>query len=49
MGDINVQAILEKIGGGGHLTFAGAQIAGISVQDAKKTLLESIDEYYGKE
>ena len=49
MGDINVQAILEKIGGGGHLTFAGAQIAGISVQDAKKTFLESIDEYYGKE
>lgn len=49
MGDINVQAILEKIGGGGHLTFAGAQIAGVSIEDAKETLLNSIDEYYGVE
>lgn len=49
MGDINVQAILEKIGGGGHLTFAGAQIAGVTVEEAKETLLASIDEYYGKD
>lgn len=49
MGDINVQAILETIGGGGHLTFAGAQIAGISLEDAKEKLLASIDDYYGKE
>ncbi len=48
MGDINVQAILEKIGGGGHLTFAGAQIAGISLEEAKKRLLDSIDEYFGE-
>lgn len=46
MGDINVQTILEKIGGGGHLTFAGAQIAGISIDDAKKKLLDSINEYF---
>ena len=46
MGDINVQAILEKIGGGGHLTFAGAQIAGISMEKAKKKLLDSINEYF---
>lgn len=49
MGDINVQAILETIGGGGHLTFAGAQIAGITLEEARVKLLESIDEYYGKE
>lgn len=49
MGDINVQAILETIGGGGHLTFAGAQIAGVTIEEAKKRLLESIEEYYGKE
>lgn len=49
MGDINVQQILEKIGGGGHLTFAGAQIAGISIEDAKGKLLDSIQEYFGKE
>lgn len=46
MGDINVQTILEKIGGGGHLTFAGAQIAGVSIEDAKKKLLDSINEYF---
>ena len=46
MGDINVQAILEKIGGGGHLTFAGAQIAGISMEKAKKKLLDSINQYF---
>ena len=45
MGDINVQTILEKIGGGGHLTFAGAQIAGISLEKAKGKLLESIEAY----
>lgn len=49
MGDINVQSILEKIGGGGHLTFAGAQIAGVSVEEAKAILISSIDEYYGKD
>ena len=48
MGDINVQAILEKIGGGGHLTFAGAQIAGSTLEEAKEKLLESIDEYLSK-
>lgn len=45
MGDINVQTILEKIGGGGHLTFAGAQIAGISLDEAKARLLDSIETY----
>lgn len=49
MGDINVQSILEKIGGGGHLTFAGAQIAGVTIEEAKGILLNSIDEYFGKE
>ena len=49
MGDINVQSILEKIGGGGHLTFAGAQIAGVTIEEAKNTLINSIDEYFGKE
>lgn len=46
MGDINVQAILEKIGGGGHLTFAGAQIAGISINEARDRLLSAIEEYF---
>lgn len=45
MGDINVQVILEKIGGGGHLTFAGAQIAGITIEEAKETLKKYVKEY----
>ncbi len=49
MGDINVQLILEKMGGGGHLTFAGAQIAGVTIEEAKQKLLDSINNYYGKE
>lgn len=48
MGDINVQTILEKIGGGGHLTFAGAQIAGTTLEEAKQKLLDSIEEYLSK-
>ena len=49
MGDINVQAILEKLGGGGHLTFAGAQMAGVTVEEAKEKLLNIIEEYSIKE
>lgn len=49
MGDINVQAILEKVGGGGHLTFAGAQLAGITIDEAKEKLIQSINEYFGTE
>lgn len=49
MGDINVQAIMEKIGVGGHLTFAGAQIAGVTIEEAKQKVLDSIDEYFENE
>ncbi len=48
MGDINVQSILETVGGGGHLTFAGAQIAGISIEEAKEKLVQSIHSYLTK-
>ena len=30
MGDVNVQVIMEKLGGGGHLTMAGAQLRNVS-------------------
>ena len=49
LGDINVQAILEKLGGGGHLTFAGAQIAGVTLDEAKEKLLSIIEEYSSKD
>ena len=48
LGDINVQAILEKMGGGGHLTFAGAQLVGVTIDEAKEKLLNVINEYLGK-
>lgn len=46
MGDINVQLILEKMGGGGHITLAGAQMEGMSIDEVKKILIEKIDEYF---
>lgn len=48
MGDINVQSILEGMGGGGHLTFAGAQIAGVEIEEAKNLLKANIKSYFGK-
>ncbi len=45
LGDINVHAILEKLGGGGDFTIAGAQIKNASVSDAKKQLIEAISDY----
>lgn len=48
MGDINVQSIMENMGGGGHLTFAGAQIAGVTIEEAKQKLKDSIEVYFGK-
>ena len=46
IGDINVQVILEKLGGGGHITLAGAQIDGVTLEEAKALLIEKINEYY---
>ncbi|SFG49181.1 c-di-AMP phosphodiesterase, consists of a GGDEF-like and DHH domains [Lachnospiraceae bacterium C7] len=42
--EINVQLIMEKLGGGGHLNVAGAQLAEVSIIDAKKIILKTIDE-----
>lgn len=45
IGDINVQVILEKLGGGGHITLAGAQIEGVTIDEAKALLIDKINEY----
>jgi c-di-AMP phosphodiesterase-like protein len=45
LGDINVQMILEKLGGGGHLTVAGAQLEGVSLEEAQEKLKYAIIEY----
>lgn len=44
-GKINVQVIMEKLGGGGHLSNAATQIKGITVDQAKDELLKAIEEY----
>ena len=36
IGDINVQVILEKLGGGGHITVAGAQVEGMTIEEVKQ-------------
>lgn len=41
-GDVNVQLIMEKMGGGGHQTMAGAQIKGKSTKEVIKNLIEII-------
>lgn len=46
IGDINVQLILEKCGGGGHHTVAGAQLSDVSIFEAKQLLIEKINEYF---
>lgn len=48
IGDINVQIILEKLGGGGHITLAGAQLEDVSIEDAKQELLTRIEEYFAE-
>lgn len=45
IGDINVQLILEKLGGGGHITLAGAQLSNITMEEALEKLKHAIDEY----
>jgi len=45
-GEVNVQLILEKLGGGGHITLAGAQMENISIDDAKQELINRINEYF---
>lgn len=46
MGRVNVQIIMEKLGGGGHLTMAGAQVKDIDLIEGRTRLLQAIDEYY---
>jgi c-di-AMP phosphodiesterase-like protein len=43
-GDLNVQVVLEKLGGGGHMMIAGAQIENVEVETAKKMLIDAIEE-----
>ncbi len=45
LGAMNVQVIMEKLGGGGHQTMAATQIKGKSFAEVKNMLISAIDEY----
>ncbi len=45
LGEINVQVILERMGGGGHLTAAGAALPDVSMDYAEKLLIKNIEDY----
>lgn len=45
LGDINVQRILEKLGGGGHMTVAGAQLSGVSMPEALEMVKQAVIDY----
>ena len=40
--EVNVQVIMERLGGGGHLSTAGAQLKGCSAEDARELVKETL-------
>ncbi|MBE6909072.1 MAG: DHH family phosphoesterase [Ruminococcaceae bacterium] len=46
LGEINVQLIMEKLGGGGNSSTAGAQVPDGTVEAVREQLLNAIDEYF---
>lgn len=46
MGTLNVQLIMEALGGGGHQTMAGVQLKSHTVKSAAEELKKAIDDYY---
>lgn len=47
LGEINVQVILEKLGGGGHFETAGAQVRNKNMEEVSKELMAAIDDVLG--
>ena len=41
--EVNVQTLMEKIGGGGHLSVAGAQPKGVTIEEAETMIKELLD------
>ena len=48
LGEVNVQVIVEALGGGGNSTSAGGQLPDVTVEDVRRKLKEAIDKYYDK-
>ncbi len=49
LGTINVQTLMERLGGGGHLNNAAAQIASSDISSVIEKIKSLVDEYLGKE
>jgi c-di-AMP phosphodiesterase-like protein len=49
LGAVNVQLIMEKLGGGGHQTMAASQLEGETLESAKARLIDAINEIVGKD
>jgi c-di-AMP phosphodiesterase-like protein len=49
LGKINVQLVLEALGGGGHFDAAGAQVRNKGLRDVLIMLKKTLDEYFGEE
>ena len=46
LGRVSVQIIMERLGGGGHLSSAATQIMGVSMDEAEKMLIDTVDKYF---
>jgi c-di-AMP phosphodiesterase-like protein len=46
---INVQLIMETLGGGGHFDMAGAQLTGVNLKQGCEMLKSAIDEYLSRD
>lgn len=46
LGNINVQVIMEKLGGGGHQTMSGAQLDNTDTSNARKKIKQAVSEYF---
>lgn len=44
LGDVNVQILMEALGGGGHYTMSGARLEGTTAQEAVERLKKVLDE-----
>ncbi len=45
IGNISAQLIMERLGGGGHLTSAGAQLSGVNLDEGESQLIETIEKF----
>ena len=48
LGEINVQLIMEALGGGGHQTMAACSLKGGNMADARTRLCSAIDDFYAE-